>query len=262
MDEIENLWKRALNEAWNPLIIDFKKDIKDWFSFNDLQRKYLVDLFCHQILGEYEVLIGVSRLAKIINDKDARFFLLTHARDNTVHANIFERFLIEIGEEKVLQEGITERVSKPYYELLYVRPRNILEEIERKFDLKKLVSFMTYYYFAADGILYNISFIALEQLIFSKGLLGSLYEAYKRINVDEKRQTLFCAYYIKKLSEKNKEVVSVVNETLNEVTPLIISVIGYFAPLSESFGRNIEDFAGLIEEVINDELKIIGLKNK
>jgi hypothetical protein len=36
--------------------------------------------------------------------------------------------------------------------------------------------------------------------------------------------------------------------------------VGYFAPLAESFGRQIEEFASLIEGVIDEELKIIGLK--
>lgn len=189
-------------------------------------------------------LIGVSRLAKLIKDKDARFFLLTHARDNTVHSNVFERFLLTVGEDPEVKR---ERISDSYFDLIYVKPRKLLEELEKEWDVNKLASFLTLYYFAADGILYNVSYLSLEQILFSRNILKKLHEAYKKINVDEKRQTMFAAYYIKYLSERNKEIVETVKNTLNEVTPLILSVIGYFAPLAESFGRQIEEFASLIE---------------
>jgi ribonucleotide reductase beta subunit family protein with ferritin-like domain len=257
MKEIENLWKRALNESWNPLDINFDEDVKDWKVLSEIQRKYLTDLFYYQIFGEYEVLIGVSRLAKLIKDKDARFFLLTHARDNTVHANVFERFLLTVGEDPKVKR---ERISDSYFDLIYLKPRKLLEELEKEWDVNKLASFLTLYYFAADGILYNVSYLSLEQILFSRNILKKLHEAYKKINVDEKRQTMFAAYYIKYLSERNKEIVETVKNTLNEATPLILSVIGYFAPLAESFGRQIEEFASLIEGVIDEELKIIGLK--
>jgi Ribonucleotide reductase, beta subunit len=257
MKEIENLWKRALNESWNPMDINFEEDYKDWEKLNNIQRKYLADLFYHQLFGEYEVLIGVSRLARLIKDNNARFFLLTHARDNTVHVNIFERFLSTMGESPEIKR---ERISDQYFELIYVMPRKLIDELEKTWDENKLASFMTLYYFAADGILYNVSYIALEQILFSKNLFKNLYEAYKRINVDEKRQTMFAAYYIKKISEKNKEIVETVKNTLNEVTPLILSVIGYFAPLAESFGRQIDEFASLTQGVIDEELRIIGLR--
>ncbi|HLI46189.1 MAG TPA: ribonucleotide-diphosphate reductase subunit beta, partial [Geobacterales bacterium] len=98
MKEIEELIVRGWNEAWNPLSIDFKEDVEDWKKFSKEQRKYLGDLFNHQLFGEYEVLLGVTRLAMITKDEEARFFLQTHARDNTVHSNIFERFLKSVGE--------------------------------------------------------------------------------------------------------------------------------------------------------------------
>lgn len=258
MKEIENLWKRALNETWNPEHIDIEADKSDWNNLNQDQRKYLADLFFHQLMGEYEVLIGVSRLATIIKEKDARFFLLTHARDNTVHANIFERVLIIAGEDTAID--FKTRVSESYYELVYSKPRKLLNDLEKKMNEKKLASFLTMYYLATDGILYNTSFIALEQMLFSAGKFKNLYEAYKKINVDEKRQTIFAAYYIKYLSEKNEEIKEVVKETLNECTTSVLSTIGYFSSLAQSFGRNIEDFASLSQGVIEEELKIIGIK--
>ncbi len=257
MDEIRNLWVRALNEAWNPLSISFEEDAEDWKSLSELQRKYLADLFFHQLFGEYEVLINVSRLAFISKDLDVRFFLLTHARDNTVHANIFERFLISVGESIMDFRG---RISNPYLELGSKKPGELLKELESSFDEKKLAQFLTIYYLALDGILYNTSYIALEELLFSRGLFKNLYTAYKKINVDEKRQTLFGAYYIKHLSLSNREILDTVRQTLNECTPLVLSVIGYFAPLAESFNRKIEEFAALSQGVIDEELTIIGIK--
>jgi|BEDMetMinimDraft_2_1075160.scaffolds.fasta_scaffold00135_11 Ribonucleotide reductase, beta subunit len=258
MKEIEELWKRALEEAWNPYKINIEKDAEDWVKFNDEQKKYLADLFFHQLLGEYEVLTGVSILINFIKEKDARLFLQTHARDNTVHANIFERFLLCVGEKDFT--NLKERVSRSYYELVYIKPRALLNELEKYYDEEKIVKFMTLYYLATDGILYNTSYIALDQLIFSNKLLKNLNEAYKKINIDEKRQTMFAAYYIKYLSEQNKELVNVVRDTLNDSTQLIISTIGYFSNLAESFGRSIDEFASLAQGVIDDELKVIGLK--
>ncbi len=257
MNEIRNLWIRALNEAWNPLSISFEEDAEDWKSLSELQRKYLADLFFHQLFGEYEVLINVSRLAFISKDLDVRFFLLTHARDNTVHANIFERFLTSVGEDMV---DFRRRISDPYLELSYKKPRELIRELEITFDEKKLAQFLTIYYLALDGILYNTSYIALEELLFSKGLFKNLYNAYRKVNVDEKRQTLFAAHYIKHLSKSNKEILDIVRQTLNECAPLVLSVIGYFAPLAESFNRKIEEFASLSQGVIDEELAIIGIK--
>jgi ribonucleotide reductase beta subunit family protein with ferritin-like domain len=256
MNEIEILWKRGWNEAWNPLSIDFEEDVKDWNKFNGIQKKYLGDLFNHQLFGEYEVLLGVARLIYVIKDEDARFFLATHIRDNTVHANIFERFLKAVKEPYLGER----RLSESYYELVYKRPRKILEELEEKYDENKIASFLAMYYLATDGILYNTSYIALNELIFSRNLLKNLAKAYSIINVDEKRQTMFAAYYIKRLANKNKEIIKTVEETLNECSPLILSTIGYFDELAKSFGRNIEEFASLSQGVIDEELKIIGLK--
>lgn len=258
MNEIEKLWKRALDETWNPEHINIEADQKDWNSLSQDQRKYLADLFFHQLMGEYEVLIGVSRLATIIKEKDARFFLLTHARDNTVHANIFERVLHTAGEDTSID--FKARVSDSYFELVYTKPRKLLKELEKKFNEKKLASFLTMYYLATDGILYNTSFIALEQLIFSAGKFNNLYQAYKKINIDEKRQTLFAAHYIKYLSNQNEEIKEVVRDTLNDCTSLILSTIGYFSNLAQSFGRTIEEFASLSQGVIEEELRIIGIE--
>jgi len=256
MKEIEELTKRGWYESWNPLNIDFKEDVEDWEKFNEIQKKYLGDLFNHQLFGEYEVLLGVTRLATIIKDDVAKFFLLTHARDNTVHANIFERFLKSVREPYLGKD----RLSKDYYELVFNRPRKLLDDLEKKYDEKKLASFLTMYYLVTDGILYNTSYIALEQLVFSRGLLKNLAKAYNMINIDEKRQTMFAAYYIKKLSSMNNEILEVVKNTLNECTPLVLGTIGYFDELARSFGRNIEEFANLSQGVIDNELKVIGLK--
>lgn len=260
MSEITELWNRGFKEFWNPLEINFKEDVKDWREFSEDQRKYLTDLIYHQLFGEYEVMIGVARLSIIIEDFNARMFLLTHVRDNTVHSNIFERFLKEVGENKISKEKFANRTSKSYFELAYVKPRKILEDLEKGMDLEKLASFMSLYYLALDGILYNTSFIALDQLIFSRGKLRGLGEAYKRINIDEKRQTMFCAYFLRDLSKENPNIIKAIEETLEEASPLILSTIYYFSSLAESFGRNIDEFAKISQGVIDEELSIIGLR--
>lgn len=261
MVSVAELLLRAHQEAWNPWTMRFERDAADWAEkLGEVQRKYLEDLLYSQLYGEYEVLEGVARLSRLVGEEEVRLFLLTHARDNTVHADLFERYLRDVARARVDWRAMEERLPGPYVKLISRAPRALLRRLEAGFERGVLGELLVLYYLLADGILYNTSYVGLQETVWRRGWLEGLQRAYEIISRDEKRQTLFGALYLKALADEDPTVMEVVKRAMSRYGEDVIATIGHFAPLIESFGLALDRFIEASRDVIREELEILGLR--
>ncbi|MER3601939.1 MAG: hypothetical protein C4339_04380 [Nitrososphaerota archaeon] len=262
MNAIRGLLRRAHEEAWDPWSLAFEGDREQWRErLSEVQRGYLRDLLYSQLYGEYEVLEGVTRLARLSREEDVRLFLLTHARDNAVHADVFERYLHDVaGSGPLRPEELKLKLPKAYVALIAEEPRRLLSRLEASYNEAELAELLAIYYLLADGILYNTSYEGLRQTVWARGWLQELRRAYELISRDEKRQTLFGAHYMKRLASASQDALAAIEGALSNYSGHVIATIGHFSPLIESFGLTLQHFIDVSREVVAEELQILGLR--
>tara|TARA_B100001996_G_C18639229_1_gene584980 strand:- start:402 stop:1574 length:1173 start_codon:yes stop_codon:yes gene_type:complete len=198
-EKIYEMYKKARASYWQPEEISLSKDLHDWESLTDNERKFI-----SYILAFFATSDGIvnenlnSNFANEVELPEARAFYAFQEAIEAVHAETYsillDKFITNKNEKRMLQNGISEiKTVKKKAEWAFKYMNN-----EIPFN-KRIVAFA-----CIEGIYFSGSFCALFWLK-KRNLLPGLCFSNELISRDEGMHTDFAVLIYKNLKNKLPE---------------------------------------------------------
>jgi ribonucleoside-diphosphate reductase beta chain len=211
---------------WNPSAIDFSRDVRDWAGLNAEERDLIWRLTAMFQAGEEAVTLDLLPLIMVIAQEgrvEEELFLTTFLFEEAKHVDFFSRFLTEVtGAPPDLSRYHSDNYRTVFYEELPAALHALRVDASPTAQARASAT----YNMVVEGMLaetgYHAYFTALER----NDLLPGQREGIRLLKQDESRHIAYGIYLLSRLIAAHPVVWDVVDETMNELLPSALGVIG------------------------------------
>lgn len=211
--------------VWNPSSIDMTQDVKDWASFSDLEREFLLHVLSFFQGGEEAVTLDLLPLIMTIAKEgrlEEEMFLTTFLWEEAKHVDFFGRFLSEIA---VGSGDLTRFQSADYNALFHDALPNALQALTTDSSPEAQIRASVTYNMIVEGVLAETGYHGIFTAIDSLGVLPGLREGIYRLKQDESRHIAYGLYLLSRLIEEDPALFQVAEDTMNALLPHAMGVI-------------------------------------
>jgi ribonucleoside-diphosphate reductase beta chain len=211
---------------WNPTLIDFTQDKKDWSHCSNEEKELLLHLTSLFQAGEESVtneivplLLAVSREKRL----EEELFLTTFLFEEAKHTDFFNRFLSEIAQTEA---GDLNRFKGPNYTQLFDIElnsvmRRLLEDASPKNQLLASVT----YNMVVEGSLAETGYHAYFSMLEKNNLMPGVREGISNLKTDESRHIAYGIYLISRILIEHPELKPDFDARMSYCLELVIGVI-------------------------------------
>lgn len=212
--------------VWNPSEIDFQHDRADWLGFNQAERDVLLRLTSMFQGGEEAVTLDLLPLIMTIAAEgrlEEEMYLTTFLFEEAKHTDFFRRLLDEVaGHTGDLSGYHTHNYRKVFYEAL---PQS-LQELSRDPSPAAQVRASVTYNLIVEGVLAETGYHAFFSMLERSGCMPGTRRGIALLKQDESRHLAYGIYLLSRLVSAHPAVWEVLEETMNELFPYALGVVG------------------------------------
>lgn len=212
--------------TWNPSEIDFSQDRRDWLTLAPTEQDVLLRLTSMFQAGEEAVTLDLLPLVMVIAQEgrlEEEMFLTTFLWEEAKHTDFFRRFLDEVTQTS----GDLGRFHTPTYHALFYQAlpaamNALLSDASAAAQVRASVT----YNMIVEGVLAETGYHAYYTVFNQNGMLPGQVKGIGLLKQDESRHIAYGVYLISRLLAQDAGLWAVVEETMNELLPLALGVIG------------------------------------
>jgi ribonucleoside-diphosphate reductase beta chain len=237
------LYYRWESQQWEAGAIDFTEDRAQWQSLPAaLKRSFLWGLSSFYV-GEEQVTHTLVPFVDAAPTEEQQVFLSTQLVDEARHTVFFDRFYSEALDEqgsdmKSRLERQAQRLNDGFRTLLLEMLPAAAQKIRNERTLDALVEGVVLYHIVIEGTLALTGQRFLLNFLREKDYLPGFRAGFTAVARDESRHVGFGVRFLREQVEKDARYADVIRSTLDELTPVSLSVIdppdgdpSFFEPL-------------------------------
>jgi ribonucleoside-diphosphate reductase beta chain len=237
------LYYRWESQQWEAGAIDFSEDRAQWHALPaDLKRSFLWGLSSFYV-GEEQVTHTLVPFVDAAPTEEQQVFLSTQLVDEARHTVFFDRFYSEALDEqgtdmKSRLERQAQRLNDGFRTLLLEMLPAAAQKIRDERTLDALVEGVVLYHIVIEGTLALTGQRFLLNFLREKDLLPGFRAGFTAVARDESRHVGFGVRFLREQVERDARYADVIRSTLEELTPVSLSVIeppqgdpSFFEPL-------------------------------
>jgi ribonucleoside-diphosphate reductase beta chain len=211
---------------WNPSDIDFTQDRCDWLALKATERDVLMRLTALFQAGEEAVTVDILPLILAIANEgriEEELFLTTFLFEEAKHTDFFRRFLDDVMQ---VDEALTRFHSPSYkalvYEALPAAMSQLLVDPSPAAQIRAAVT----YNMIVEGVLAETGYHAYLSALKANQLMPGQCQGIRALKQDESRHIAYGIFLISRLIAVEPALWSVAEETMNELLPHALGVVG------------------------------------
>ena len=208
---------------WNPSLLDFSQDVRDWQKLTDVERDLILRLTALFQAGEEAVTLDLLPLIGAIaseNRIEEELFLTTFLWEEAKHTDFFSRFLSEVaGWEGDLSHYHTASYHAIFYQAL---PAAMGRLITDRSPAAQAEASLTYN-MIVEGVLAETGYHAFFSMLERNNVMPGTREGIRLLKQDESRHIAYGVYLLARLIAEDDSLWNVIEERMNE---LVINAMG------------------------------------
>lgn len=212
--------------VWNPSDIDFRQDRRDWLALAPVEQDILLRLTSMFQAGEEAVTLDLLPLIMTIAQEgrlEEEMFLTTFLWEEAKHTDFFRRFLDEVVQNSGdLSRFHTAAYNSLFYQALPAAMNALLSDPSPAAQVRAAVT----YNMIIEGVLAETGYHAYFTVLNQQGLMPGQVKGIGLLKQDESRHIAYGIYLISRLLAQDAGLWSEVEETMNELFPQALDVIG------------------------------------
>lgn len=225
-----DLYRKSVQQAWNPDELDFTQDRMEWESLSPQTKQRRIWSMRLFFDGEQQVAGLLAPLVWAAPHKDVEAFVATQLADEVRHTVFFERYWREVvgttaGSLDQLLEGVGIRDSESAAYNTVFRdwlPAQAQWLASHPDDLEATAKFVTVYHIVVENALFLTGMRYQLEGCRRWGRTWGFYKGFTAATRDESRHVLFGVKYLQDLVRQDPErMVPVIAQTVKEFAPFI-----------------------------------------
>lgn len=196
------LWQKAQDHgSWNPSAIDYAADRQCWLQLPFDIRRRLLRLFVAFQLGEASVASNLLPFLSVVSAEGRRedaIYLSSFLSDEAKHVDVCERIISQVC-GGLLSEPTDLQVTDNYTRILDFELRSVLQRLATDHSVEAQVRASVTYHLVVEGVLGEVAFYALLQLLQPSDRLPGVRRAFTMMHRDESRHIAFGIYFLQRL---------------------------------------------------------------
>ena len=213
--------------VWNPSDIDFSQDRLDWQRLNTVEQDLILRLTALFQAGEEAVTLDLLPLISVIAQEgrlEEEMYLTTFLWEEAKHTDLFARFLSEVIQAPA---DLTRYHDESYRTLFYQVLPQAMNRLSHDASPKAQIRASVTYNMVVEGVLAETGYHAYFSALDRNGLMPGQCQAISLLKQDESRHIAYGLFLISRLIAVNPQLWQVVEETMNELLPLALDIIGH-----------------------------------
>ena len=212
--------------VWNPSDIDLTQDQHDWQALQADEKDLLWRLTAMFQAGEEAVTLDLLPLIMVIAKEgrlEEEMFLTTFLFEEAKHTDFFNRFLDEVtGKTAVLSHYHSDNYRTIFYETLPNTLQALLTDSSPTAQIKAAVT----YNMIVEGVLAETGYHGYFTVLQRNNIMPGVQKGITLLKQDESRHIAYGIYLISRLVAEQPHLWNVVEETMNELLPTALDVVG------------------------------------
>ncbi|QSW99893.1 ribonucleoside-diphosphate reductase [Haloterrigena alkaliphila] len=231
-------YRNAVERHWDPGEIDLERDVGNLLEYIEGADEYDQGYWYRTLngiakfgAGEDAVTEDLAPLGTVLDDIDDQLFLTTQLYEEAKHADFFDRYWREVV--WTVEDELGWERSNPRHERWFNEPYIELFDRNRKAQFRLLeedtpenrAKAYCHYHLTVEGILAQTGYYGMQTSYGGEfdelPHLPGLVEGFTKIRSDEGRHVGFGMNQLKKLIREEGVDPTLVEETVNELLPLV-----------------------------------------
>lgn len=211
---------------WNPSDINLTQDKADWQQLTSQEQDLLLRLTAMFQAGEEAVTLDLLPLMLAIAQEgrlEEEMFLTTFLFEEAKHTDFFNRFLVEVVQAAPdLSHYHTENYRIVFYEALPQALRALQADASPAAQVRASVT----YNMIVEGVLAETGYHAYFTVMEQNNILPGARKGIRLLQQDESRHIAYGVFLLSRLVAENDSLWDVLEETMNELLPPALGVVG------------------------------------
>lgn len=211
---------------WNPSDLDFSVDRRHWQMLAPAERDLLLRLTAMFQAGEEAVTLDLLPLIGAIAAEgrlEEEMFLTTFLFEEAKHVDFFSRFLNEVmGNPGDLGRYHTDNYRRIFYEALPEALGALHDDPSPAAQLRASLT----YNMVVEGMLAETGYHTYFSILEARQIMPAQREGIRLLKQDESRHIAYGIFLLSRLLVENKGLWPVLEQTMNDLLPAAIGVIG------------------------------------
>lgn len=211
--------------VWNPSDLDLTQDKADWQKLAAEEQTVLLHLTALFQAGEEAVTLDLLPLIMTIAKEgrlEEEMFLTTFLFEEAKHTDFFTRFLEEVAQHDA---DLSHFHTMSYKMLFYQALPDALQALQTDSSPAAQVRASVTYNMIVEGVLAETGYYAYHKILEVNDLMPGVREGVYLLKQDESRHIAYGIYLLSRLIAVQPELFDVVQETMNKLLPIALSII-------------------------------------
>jgi ribonucleoside-diphosphate reductase beta chain len=214
--------------AWDPRLLDFTQDLKDWAGLTVVERDALVRLTAMFLEAEEGMTRDLLPLLTIVI-REARLeeelFLTSFLADEAKHIEFFRRVL----EEVCGQSGDLLRYQSPSFRRLFSEklPAAMQALLANPAPAVQAEA-MVHYTLVGEGVLGEAGYHVFSTALEGRGLMPGFREGLRYAQGDEDRHMAYGLFLLSRLLGEDPSVWNVIRNSMDDLIPDTLGIVTEF----------------------------------
>lgn len=227
---------------WNPSDIDLSTDTAQWATLSELEQTVLLHLTSLFIGGEEAVTLDLLPLIMVIAQEgrlEEEMFLTTFLWEEAKHVDFFSRVMADVYG----QSGATDHFlnSEPYHALFHEALPSALQALTVDPSPAAQVRASVTYNMVVEGVLAETGYHAYYSALEQNNLLPGVRQGITHLKQDESRHIAYGLHLLTRLISAEPNLWDVLEETMNDLLPHALGIIGDIFGAYELFPFGLEE---------------------
>ena len=231
---------------WNPSDIDLVQDKVDWQGLAPPEQDLLLRLTAMFQAGEEAVTLDLLPLIMAIAQEgrlEEEMFLTTFLFEEAKHTDFFNRFLVEVVQADL---HLNHYHTRNYHSVFYEALPQALQALQTDASPAAQVRASVTYNMIVEGVLAETGYHAYFTVMEQNDILPGVRQGIRLLQQDESRHIAYGIFLLSRLVATDDSLWEVLEETMNELLPPALGVVG------DAFAAYEEMPFGLEESVFTD----------
>ncbi len=211
---------------WNPSDIDLAQDKTDWQQLASPEQDLLLRLTAMFQAGEEAVTLDLLPLMMTIAQEgrlEEEMFLTTFLFEEAKHTDFFNRFLTDVVQADLdLSHYHTENYHTVFYQALPQALRALQADASSAAQVRASVT----YNMIVEGVLAETGYHAYFTVMEQNNILPGVRQGIRLLQQDESRHIAYGIFLLSRLVAADDGLWDVLEETMNELLPPALGVVG------------------------------------
>ncbi|MCC6607246.1 MAG: R2-like ligand-binding oxidase [Anaerolineae bacterium] len=211
---------------WNPSDIDLAQDKADWQRLAANEQDLLLRLTAMFQAGEEAVTLDLLPLIMVIAQDgrlEEEMFLTTFLFEEAKHTDFFSRFLNEVVQA---DPDLSRYHTENYHTVFYQALPQALQALQHDRSPAAQVRASVTYNMIVEGVLAETGYHAYFTVMQQNNILPGVRQGIRLLQQDEARHIAYGIFLLSRLVAADDGLWDVLEETMNELLPPALGVVG------------------------------------